>query len=254
MTGLRVAVGQVAASAVSLGVQLVPAASSLGPVRRLTRSPLSGIGDPQHVALTFDDGPDPSSTPAFLRLLRELDVRATFFLLGRMLEREPWLGRALLAEGHEVALHGWDHRPLILRTPQATRADLARGHELVTRVCGQAPAFYRPPYGVMSRAADGAATQLHMTPVLWSTWGRDWRRAATSATVATDVARHLGPGGTILLHDSDSTSTPDAWRATLAALPAIVGEIRSRGLTPGPLAEHGVCRGPVPPPRLVGAS
>lgn len=220
---------------------VAPALTAWGPVRRLGGLQLSGIGTANHVALTFDDGPDPASTPAFIKLLGDLEVEATFFLLGRMLTRAPWLGRELVDAGHEVALHGWDHRALVARGPRATRDDLGRGHDLITRICGAPPTFYRPPYGVMTRAASHAARELQMTPVLWTSWGRDWRRSATADSITADVMKRIGPGGTILLHDSDCTSTPDAWRDTLSALPEIVAQLRGRSVTPGPLRAHGLC-------------
>lgn len=221
-------------------VHAAPALTALDPVRRHRSDAMSGVGAPGHVALTFDDGPDVASTPSFIRSLDELGTHATFFLLGRMLNPAPWLGRELVEAGHEVALHGWDHRVLLLRGPRSTYNDMARAHDQLTRSCGAPPAFYRPPYGVMTRAAHRSARALGMTPVLWSTWGRDWRRAATADSVCRDVFRRLGPGGTILLHDSDCTSAPNSWRTTLAALPGIVAEIRTRGLEPGPLREHGL--------------
>jgi peptidoglycan/xylan/chitin deacetylase (PgdA/CDA1 family) len=226
----------VAGSAVA--VQAAPSLSAITPLRRSFLSGLSGAGDPGRVALTFDDGPDPASTPAFLDLLAELDVRATFFVLGRMLTESPDLGRRLAREGHEVAVHGWDHRPLVLRTPRSTCTDLRRAVIEVTSVCGVRPTRWRPPYGVLSTASLLAARHLHLTPVLWTTWGRDWERRATAASVRAEVARHLSPGGTVLLHDSDCTAAPGSWRATLGALPDVVADVRAAGLVPGRLLDH----------------
>ena len=120
-------------------------------------------------------------------------MRATFFLLGRMVERHPSLARDLVAAGHEVGLHGWAHR---------------------------------------------TARWLGLTPVLWTAWGKDWRRGATRESVRLEVRRRVRPGGTVLLHDSDCTSAPGSWRATLDALPLIVADVRAQGLVVGPLAEH----------------
>lgn len=246
---MRPARGRLALGAV-MGVAsatwAAPAVTALGPLRQAAFPVLSGTGSSDHVAVTFDDGPDPASTPAFIHALDGLQVRATFFLLGRMLAANPRLGHELVAAGHEVALHGWDHRMLLARGAASTRQDLTRAHEEVTRACGIAPTHYRPPYGVLSWPALRTAQDLGMRPVLWTTWGRDWRRAATAQSVLGDVVRHLGPGGTILLHDSDCTSAPGSWRNTLDALPDIVAHIRERGLTPGPLREHGI-RAPARP-------
>jgi peptidoglycan/xylan/chitin deacetylase (PgdA/CDA1 family) len=190
------------------------------------------------VALTFDDGPDRSSTPAFLDLLRDEGIQATFFVLGRMLRMNPEIGSEIAAAGHEIAVHGWNHRPTPLSGPMTAYDDLARTTDLVSVVTGTRPRWYRPPYGVLSASALGAARRLDLTPVLWTTWGRDWRARATPGSVTTTVARDLRPGGTILLHDSDCTSAPGAWRTTLGALPAVIAAARARGLAVGPLREH----------------
>lgn len=228
----------VALAAAVVTAHAAPALTALGPVRRAGFPALSGTGDPGRVAITFDDGPDPVSTPLFVDALADLGVRATFFVLGRMLHRSPELGGLLVEAGHEVAVHGWDHRVLLARGHRSTLADLTRARDEVTRSCGVPPTRWRPPYGVLSASSLRAARACALTPVLWTTWGRDWERGATSTSVRAAVARRLGPGATVLLHDSDCTSTPGSWRATLAALPAIVQDVRALGLVPGPLSEH----------------
>lgn len=227
--------------AAASALYLAPTVTALAPVRRLSGlDSLSGVGSSSRVALTFDDGPDIESTPYFIRLLEELDVRATFFVLGRMVQRHPAVARDLVNAGHEIGIHGWDHRPLPLRGPVATLNDISRATELVREVCGVEPQFYRPPYGVLSWSALGSAHRLGLSPVLWTTWGRDWRSRADVDSVENDVLRHLGPGGTILLHDSDCTSASGSWRATLGAVPQIISAIRNAGLEPGPLREHDI--------------
>ena len=87
-----------------------PSLTAIAPLRRAVWPALAGKGWPDHVALTFDDGPDPASTPQFLDLLARRDVKATFFVLGQMLVSVPDLARRMVAEGHELAVHGWSHR------------------------------------------------------------------------------------------------------------------------------------------------
>jgi peptidoglycan/xylan/chitin deacetylase (PgdA/CDA1 family) len=230
----------VAGAALAVTAHAAPALASIAPLRRRLLPGLSGTGRSDHVALTFDDGPDPRSTPAFLDLLRAHRVQATFFLLGNMLSRAPDLGAELVAAGHEVAVHGWEHRCLLARGPRATYDDVARARDLVAAVTGRQPRWYRPPYGVLTTSALSAARRLDLTAVLWTAWGRDWEARATPESVLSTVTGRLHGGGTVLLHDSDCTSAPDSWRRTLAALPELIDGVRARRLRIGPLAEHGV--------------
>ncbi|PJN39531.1 polysaccharide deacetylase family protein [Streptomyces sp. CB02959] len=216
-----------------------PVAATFGPLRNRVMPRLAGRGSAGHVALTFDDGPDPRSTPLFLRTLAERRVTATFFLLGSQAHRSPGLVRDIAAAGHEIAVHGWLHRPLLLRGPRATHDDLARARDAVGDLTGCAPALFRPPYGVMSTAAHLAARRLRLTPVLWTCWGKDWTASATPQSVHRTVTRDLRGGGTILLHDSDCTSAPGAWRSALGALPRILDTCAERGYEVGRLRDHG---------------
>jgi len=194
------------------------------------------------VALTFDDGPDPASTPAFLDALDDLGWTATFFMLGSMVRRAPELAAQVVAAGHEVAVHGDQHRSHLWRSPRDVATDLQRATTTIVEATGRRPAWFRPPYGVLSAGSLVAARQLGLRTVLWTAWGRDWRAAATPATVVADVGRHLSPGGTVLLHDSDCTSAPGAWRSALGALPDLSERFAALGLRPGPLSEHCIAR------------
>jgi peptidoglycan/xylan/chitin deacetylase (PgdA/CDA1 family) len=224
-----------------------PVVSTFGPLRNRVMPRLAGKGRADHVALTFDDGPDPESTPSFLRLLAERDVRATFFLLGSEAHRSPGLVRDIAAAGHEIGVHGWLHRPLLLRGPRATHSDLARARDTVAEITGRRPTLFRPPYGVMSASAHIAARRLGLAPVLWTCWGEDWTARATPESVHRTVVADLHGGGTVLLHDSDCTSAPGAWRSALGALPRILDTCEERGYEVGPLRDHGT-PGPGPDP------
>jgi hypothetical protein len=79
-----------------------------------------------------------------------------------------------------------------------------------------------------------------MSTVLWTTWGRDWRREATPTTVVADVTRRYVDGGTILLHDSDCTSYPGSWRSALGALPMLAERFSADGLKVGTVGDHGI--------------
>ncbi|MHB8190263.1 MAG: polysaccharide deacetylase family protein [Ferrimicrobium sp.] len=200
---------------------------------------LTGQGAPGSVAITFDDGPDPISTPLFLEALESLDARATFFMLGEAVDRYPWVARAVRDAGHEIGVHGYWHSNHLLRSSRSVRYDLQRALEAIDRATGVRPAFFRPPYGTITRATSAAAHAEGLRLVLWGTWGRDWRKAATGVSVLNDVRYRFRPGVTVLLHDSDATSAPGSFRSTLAALPEVVALARAQSLTLVPMSDHG---------------
>ena len=235
------AAGLAAAGAAGLAAaQAGPGLTGLGPVRRSLFPRLAGEGDPGHVALTFDDGPDPGATPEFAAVLAARQVNATFFLLGEMVARAPGLAAEIAAAGHEIGVHGWEHRYLPGRGPRAAADDIRRATELIAGVTGTWPRLFRPPYGVLSGPALVAARNLGLTTVLWGTWGREWSPGSTPASVYAHLSARLHGGVTVLLHDSDCTSPPGSWRAALGALPMLLDECARRGLAVGPVGAHGL--------------
>ncbi|WP_298208172.1 polysaccharide deacetylase family protein [Ferrimicrobium sp.] len=206
----------------------------------LTAPWLLGNGHPQSIALTFDDGPDPISTPQVLDILERNAVKATFFVLGEMVDRQPQLIRDILAAGHELGVHGYWHKNHLFRSARSIRYDIARTLAAVEAAGGVRPTWYRPPYGVVTRADLTAAHAEGLRIVLWGTWGRDWRRQASAVSVMADLRSRLRPGSTILLHDSDHTSYPGSFQTTIQALPQLIDLARSQELAFVTLAHHGI--------------
>jgi peptidoglycan-N-acetylglucosamine deacetylase len=229
----------VAASAAAIA-HAGPGVTAIAPVRRRFFPSLSGLGARDHIALTFDDGPDPRSTPRFIELLSERRTQATFFLLGSMVQRAPGLAAELTAAGHEVGVHGWDHSYTLLRGVRDIRDDMARARDVVAEATGTPPAFYRPPYGVLSTAAIFAARNLGMTPLLWTCWGREWAAGATPESVLATIRRNLTGGATVLLHDSDCTSPPGSCLSALGATGPLLEECSVRGWRVGTVSDHGI--------------
>jgi peptidoglycan/xylan/chitin deacetylase (PgdA/CDA1 family) len=219
-------------------------ALSLHPLRtrlagRAVPTELHGISEIHHIALTFDDGPDPASTPHVLEELDRHGLRATFFLLGAHVAPAVGVVRELVSSGHELAVHGWDHRATPLVRGDRLADQLRRARDVVEDAGGQRVEWYRPPYGALSPTTFRAAEAAGLRTVLWSAWGRDWERRATSASVHRTLDRTLEPGGTVLLHDTDRTSAPDSWRVTLTALPLLA---QTSPAPLGPLRDHGLDR------------
>lgn len=173
--------------------------------------------------LTFDDGPHPQATPRVLELLRAHRITATFFLIGEQVRRTGSLRDEIEAAGHLIGLHGDTHRPLWRLTPRALRADLDRG----TQTVRPTSAWHRAPYGAYSLPALREVARRGLDPLLWSRWGKDWRARATPEQIARDVTRSLRARDVLLLHDADDYSDPGSWRATVAALPAVLDAMAS---------------------------
>ncbi len=183
-------------------------------------------------ALTFDDGPHRQGTPATLAVLAEEDVRATFFLVGEQIERDPALAREIVASGHAVGLHCHRHRNLLRLAPRQVRADIDRAQARIEDATGVSPTLYRPPYGVLNAAALALARRRGWRTLLWSHWGRDWEARATPDSIAMRLTADPFEGAVLLLHDADDYSAAGSWRRTVAALPRVIATLRRRGLEP----------------------
>jgi peptidoglycan/xylan/chitin deacetylase (PgdA/CDA1 family) len=190
----------------------------------------SRIDDRAAVAVTFDDGPHPRGTPATLEVLRGANAVATFFLVGEQVRRRPALAREIVAAGHSVGVHADRHRNLLRLTAGQVRADLARAEATIADAIGAVEPVYRPPYGVLSTAGVRHAHARRWEIVLWSRWGRDWRAAATPASVTAEAAGGLRGGEILLLHDSDAYAARGSWETTVRALPRILDRLDADGL------------------------
>ena len=218
-------------------VQVGPAATWLPPVR--ARFPaLAGRGNPDGIALTFDDGPHPEGTIAVLDELDRLGWTATFFVVGEQVRRHPDVVRETHRRGHAIEVHGDQHRYAIARWPRDVAQDLRQACDAVADVTGSMPRRWRPPYGVLSGPSLVTARKADVRPVLWSSWGRDWRAEATPESVVADIRRPGLRGATVLLHDSDLTSAPGSWKTTVASLPLLADAIDEAGLRVRRLDEH----------------
>lgn len=186
------------------------------------------------VALTFDDGPS-QETSAVLDLLDARNLKATFFMIGRAVERHPEVARRVAAEGHEIGNHSYSHPIYLFRTAAETARQLERAQEVIGRVTGVCPRFARPPCGVRTRAYFGAARRLALRTVQWDVTGFDWKRTS-AREIADAVLKEVRAGSIILLHDGDSTNKRDR-QQTIEALPRLLNGLDARGLRVAPLAE-----------------
>lgn len=182
----------------------------------------------KRVALTFDDGPNPTATARILDTLRSEKVPATFFLLGRHVERWPELARRVSGEGHALGNHGYHHRKLHLQGQAYVRLDLALGTDAIEYATGSRPRFFRAPHGFRSPWVSRTARELGQRTVGWSlgVWDSDRPGADVIARRAIEGCRR---GTILLLHDGDAYDPAGDRTQTAEALPAIIRELRARG-------------------------
>jgi len=152
------------------------------------------------VALTFDDGPDPVGTPAVLDALAAAGVHGTFFVLVDRADQHPALVRRVVDEGHEVGLHGADHRRLTALDARTVGRELRTARDRLEEVAGVPVRWFRPPFGSQSVATYFAARRAGLLPVVWTAWGEDWVDQP-AAQVAERVMDGVVDGGIVLLHD-----------------------------------------------------
>jgi peptidoglycan/xylan/chitin deacetylase (PgdA/CDA1 family) len=187
-------------------------------------------------ALTFDDGPDPDGTPLVLDALDAAGVRATFFVVGEQLMRHHGVAREVVARGHELALHGFEHVHHDTLPGRMAGDDVARAIGTFEAAVGHRARFFRPPYGRCNEHSHEACARLGLEVVYWSAWGLDWE-AITAERVVDLVGRDLADGAIVLLHDSARYAHRPDVRATAGAIAGIAARAAELGVTLGPLGE-----------------
>lgn len=194
-------------------------------------------GAPDAVALTFDDGPDPTFTPAVLRILAEKEAPATFFVVGERVEAHGDVLAAIDAQGHLVGNHTYRHDLTFhFRLWRAVRDELRRCEAAIDAVIGKRPRFFRSPQGFKNPALGDVLHQEKLLAVGWQARGLD-AVGASAAEIERRILASIRPGGVIVMHDGAGLYGTEDRAPTLAALPRIIDAIRARGLRIVPLDE-----------------
>ncbi|MFD3592671.1 polysaccharide deacetylase family protein [Nocardia sp. NPDC058640] len=172
------------------------------------------------VALTFDDGPT-ERTPEVLRMLDELKVPATFYLIGESLAAHPEYGAAIAAAGHEIGNHSYTHRRMVLISGDTVREEIERTDTEIRRTGFAGPITFRPPYGKKLWALPHYLAEHDRTTVTWDV-EPDSAGGASRETIVGDALAQTRPGSIILLHVMQGTESA-------AAVPDIVNGLRAQG-------------------------
>ncbi|VDG20996.1 Peptidoglycan N-acetylglucosamine deacetylase [Lactobacillus zymae] [Lactiplantibacillus mudanjiangensis] len=169
------------------------------------------------VALTFDDGPDPTLTPRLLKTLKANHVHATFFEVGQSVSRYPKITRAVLAAGNEVGNHSWNHPDFSRIGTSASVNQVIRTDQAIYAATGKLPQYMRPPYGNIT-AAEGR--QIQHPIIRWSVDSRDWALLNTQKDIQS-VLSATRSGSIVLMHDIHAPS--------VAAVPTIIKRLKAKG-------------------------
>lgn len=204
----------------------------------------SGNPELPFVAITFDDGPDPLYTPAILDILAAYNVKATFFMVGRHVEKYPEIARRIVEEGHDIGNHTHTHRSLVPLDPKKVYEEIVRCEEIILGACGRRPYLFRPPRGIYSQVVRDIAHAREYTLVLWSVSSQDWREISSREVTARILERVTG-GDILLFHDSGNLiSAQGGYRYnTVRALPKILAGLEKKGLVPVTMREMLIIKG-----------
>ncbi len=195
-------------------------------------------GEPgkSRVALTFDDGPDPTTTPRVLQALNQRGHRATFFVIGRKAQEHPDLIRAIVAGGHELGLHGYAHDRLTAwRAPSRIAADIRKVQDLLFEIVGRKVFWYRPPVGHVSPRTAVAVRKADVELVAWTVRCLDGLASATPERVTARIHRKVKDGAIIMLHDASERGT--FVPAAVTAIDSVLDILERHGLHSVTLSE-----------------
>jgi peptidoglycan/xylan/chitin deacetylase (PgdA/CDA1 family) len=175
--------------------------------------------DGPYIAMTFDDGPSPETTPRLLDILKQRNIKATFFMIGQNAERNPAIVKRILAEGHEIGNHSWTHPQLSKLSDDRVTEEINKTQNAIKDSSGYTPVLMRPPYGaITARQKDWIEKQFGLSVIIWSVDPFDWKRPGASV-IEERILAGARPGAIVLSHDIHK-QTVDAMPATLDALAA----------------------------------
>lgn len=178
------------------------------------------------VALTFDDGPNPQTTSAVLKSLEKHQVRATFFVVGSLAEKQPALIKKMAKAGHEVSNHSYSHKNFNRKSDEEISKEITSTNLLIHKLTGQKPVLFRPPGGYLSNKLIEIAQKEKVKIAYWSweTDSKDWKGGRSADSISSHICQHIAPGQIIILHDGCSNSLQ-----TAKAVDLLLTELKKQG-------------------------
>jgi peptidoglycan/xylan/chitin deacetylase (PgdA/CDA1 family) len=193
---------------------------------------------PKLVALTFDDGPYGEATSQILDILKKERVQATFFLLGKNVEKYPAIAKRIVSEGHLIGNHSYSHSEFLSKMPTVDfQADVRHTENLIVNATGLQPRYYRPPFGMHTPSMDQQLNDMGYFVVLWDvgtgTTTADYDQGTSSEAIVEQIVRNTLKGRKrqqiILLHDGRDVQIGYPRQNVIQALPRVIGQLKERG-------------------------
>lgn len=179
-------------------------------------------GGTQEIHLTFDDGPNPATTPRLLELFEEEGVKATFFVIGEQVEKHEDLLLEVSKRGHSIGNHTYSHQFLPLLTTQRLEKEILFTNSRIADITGKSPKLFRPPFGIVDKKTHSLLKEQDMKTVYWSAFSEDWRQIG-ERSVVDRLSKYAAPGGIMILHELEPTGNQ-----TIAAARTLIHKLKRK--------------------------
>lgn len=234
------------ASSLAPAAPASPAASPAGTSPQNLVAYSSAVVDGPYIAITFDDGPNPETTPRLLKMLEQRGIKATFFVLGSRAVASPAIIKQMVAQGHEVANHSWDHPQLPKISVAAADKQIGDTNAAIEQITGLKIRNVRPPYGAMTPALRAHLREkFGSTFIYWSVDPLDWKDR-NPQLIHDRILANVHPGAIILVHDIHPT--------TVDAMPKTLDDLKARGFKFVTVNELIAMNKGVPEPKVASAT
>lgn len=182
----------------------------------------------KNVAITFDDGPEPRYTEMILDILKEKNVKATFFLVGNKIKRNPKIAKRIFNEGHCLANHTYTHIDLKKTASIKIHNEIQQTEQLIVNICGKSKKLIRPPWGHIADLEKNALENLGYKIVLWDINSYDFIPNTNAGSIHQNVMGNIAANKIILFHDADYKGKASR-QNTVIALPQIIDSLKALG-------------------------
>lgn len=195
------------------------------------------------IALTFDDGPSSIWTPQILNILKEHNVKATFFMIGKHVEKYPEIVKRIAQEGHEMGNHTYLHHVLIYYTDDELQLELSHTKSLIEKITGKSVELFRPPKAWLTTNEKEYIKNMGYKTILWNLNSKDWVTLFSEDYIIKHLTKKIRPGSIILFHDSGGIFSIEGGNRsnTIKSVLRLINELKSKGykfLTVSELLKH----------------